>query len=112
LSQQTAFLNMAIIIGFNALMTSCVNPQSQAQALAAAGEATRLWQRAPVGSMGYAIVATSSGAHPKNQPDLSVLCFWRINLAGYPGAVPHSHPGESARWTNRGLKQPTFRCEK
>jgi PPP family 3-phenylpropionic acid transporter len=62
LSQQTAFLNMAIIIGFNALMTSCVNPQSQAQALAAAGEASagygsvRLW-----GSMGYAIVATSSG---------------------------------------------------
>jgi len=62
LSQQTAFLNMAIVIGFNALMTSCVNPQSQTQALAAAGEAgtgygsVRLW-----GSVGWAITAMLSG---------------------------------------------------
>jgi PPP family 3-phenylpropionic acid transporter len=62
LSQQTAFLDTAIIIGFNALLTSCVNPQSQTQALAAAGEvgagygSVRLF-----GSLGYAVVAALSG---------------------------------------------------
>ena len=62
LSQQTVFLDMAIIIAFNALVTSCVNPQSQAQALVVVEEAglgygnIRMW-----GSLGYALAAVSSG---------------------------------------------------
>lgn len=62
LSQQTVFLNMAIVIAFNALITSCVNPQSQAQALQVVNEAglgygnVRMW-----GSLGYALAAAGSG---------------------------------------------------
>jgi PPP family 3-phenylpropionic acid transporter len=62
LSRQTVFLDMAVIIGFNALITSCVNPQSQILALAAAHEvgsgygSVRMW-----GSLGWAVMATLSG---------------------------------------------------
>ena len=62
ISQQTVFLYMAIIIGFNALIISGLDPLSSTQALDAAAEADagfgsiRLW-----GSMGWALAAPISG---------------------------------------------------
>jgi PPP family 3-phenylpropionic acid transporter len=62
LSQQTAFLYMAILIGFNAFISSGINPASQAQALLAAAEggayygSVRMW-----GSAGWAIMSALSG---------------------------------------------------
>jgi PPP family 3-phenylpropionic acid transporter len=62
LSQQTIFLYTAIVIGFNAFVSSGINPASQAQALLSAAESgayygsVRMW-----GSAGWAIMATLSG---------------------------------------------------
>jgi PPP family 3-phenylpropionic acid transporter len=62
LSQQTAFLYMAIIIAFNALVSSGINPQSQTQALAAAGKmGAGYGSIRMVGSIGYSITAAVSG---------------------------------------------------
>ena len=62
LSQQTAFLYMAIIIGFNALISSGVDPLMSSHSIRIAGESgsgfgsVRLW-----GSLGWAIMAPISG---------------------------------------------------
>jgi PPP family 3-phenylpropionic acid transporter len=62
LSQQTVFLYMAIIIGFNALVSSGINPQSQTQALAAAGQVGAGYGSIRmVGSIGYSVTAAASG---------------------------------------------------
>jgi PPP family 3-phenylpropionic acid transporter len=62
LSLQQAFLYMAIIIAFNALVSSGINPQSQTQALAAAGEVGAGYGSIRmVGSIGYSITAAVSG---------------------------------------------------
>jgi MFS transporter, PPP family, 3-phenylpropionic acid transporter len=62
LSQQTAFLYMAIIIAFNALVSSGINPQSQTQALAAAGKmGTGYGSIRMFGSLGFSITAVTSG---------------------------------------------------
>jgi MFS transporter, PPP family, 3-phenylpropionic acid transporter len=62
LSRQTAFLYMAIIIGFNALVSSGINPQSQTQALAAASEVGAGYGSIRmVGSIGFSITAAASG---------------------------------------------------
>lgn len=62
ISRQTIFLNMAIIIGLNALVISGVDPLMSSQALSVARESDagfgsiRLW-----GSMGWALAAPISG---------------------------------------------------
>lgn len=62
LSRQSAFLEMAVIIGLNALICSSINPQSQAQALeAAAGAGTYYGSIRLFGSLGWAIAAVLSG---------------------------------------------------
>jgi len=62
LSRQSAFLEMAIIIGLNALICSSINPQSQAQALeAATGAGTYYGSIRLFGSLGWAIAAVLSG---------------------------------------------------
>lgn len=62
LSQQSTFLYMAIIIAFNALVSSGINPQSQTQALVAAGEVGAGYGSIRmVGSIGFSITAAVSG---------------------------------------------------
>ena len=62
LSRQSAFLEMALIIGLNALICSSINPQSQAQALeAAAGAGTYYGSIRLFGSLGWSIAAVLSG---------------------------------------------------
>lgn len=62
LSHQTAFLYMALIIGFNALISSGVDPLMSSQSIRIASEAgsgfgsVRLW-----GSLGWAVMAPISG---------------------------------------------------
>lgn len=109
LSQQTVFLNIAIIIGFNALMTSSVNPQSQAQALAACSEAgttygsVRLW-----GSIGWAITAILSGLLiQKTSLVAAFYAFGTLNLLAILVLslihTPVKRPVDSA-----GLKKPVI----
>jgi len=62
LSKQSAFLEMAVIIGVNALICSSVNPQSQAQALEAAAGADSYYGSIRLfGSLGWAVMALLSG---------------------------------------------------
>jgi MFS transporter, PPP family, 3-phenylpropionic acid transporter len=84
LSQQTAFLYMAAIIGVNTLISSGINPQSQTQAIIIAEETGAGFGSIRMcGSLGWAITSVLSGMLVQKTGLISAFyAFGILNLLG------------------------------
>jgi PPP family 3-phenylpropionic acid transporter len=84
LSQQSAFLYMAIIIGLNALVSSGINPQTQTQALIISDESGAGYGSVRMcGSLGWAITSVLSGMLVQKTGLISAFyVFGSLNILG------------------------------